>query len=64
MKLKETIWEYIKDEHKGAKDYKNLSNRLKNMNVNWALTVNKMAHDEVRHGHKLISIYKKLKKVM
>lgn len=64
MKLKNKILEYIKDEKKGAKDYQKLSMRLKKMNVNWALTVNKMGKDEVRHGHKLIGIYKKLKKVV
>jgi rubrerythrin len=66
MNIIETIADAIKDEYKGAAEYKKLSKKL---NRKFAKEVRKMSRDELGHADNLIKIYDylrfgKLKKVI
>jgi rubrerythrin len=58
MNLIKEISDAIKDEYKGAAEYKKLSKKL---NRKFAKEVRKMSRDELGHADKLIKMYDSLR---
>ena len=61
MNILENIADAIRDEYKGASEYKKLSKELRKKYKMFAKEVGKMSRDELGHADKLIKMYDSLR---